>query len=202
MAIFHQLILCRIMLGHRTEITNRNEVRDMHRSASLILILLVHAAAMSQTTPTDSQTLQALLAEVRLLRHDLQSSNAMLARAQIALYRLQRQDEAVAHAQQRLSEARVKVVQAESDKDKKAIQIQSAKSATSHSEAPDAQAHFEEVVLPQLKSELEMLQKQEQQVRAQEAEAEQQVRDEQVKLDGLNDLLDRYNNALEQAGRK
>jgi hypothetical protein len=174
----------------------------MYRSASLILILLVHAAAMSQTTPTDSQTLQSLLAEVRLLRHDLQSSNAMLARAQIALYRLQRQDEAVAHAQQRLNEARVRVVQAESDKDKKAIQIQSAKSATSHSEAPDAQAHFEEVVLPQLTSELEMLQKQEQQGRAQEAEAEQQVRDEQVKLDGLNDLLDRYNNALDQVGRK
>jgi hypothetical protein len=174
----------------------------MHRCASLILIFLLHAAAMSQTKPSDSQTLQALLAEVRLLRHDLQTSNAMVARAQIALYRLQRQDEVVAHAQQRLSEARLKVTQAESEKDKKAIQIQAAKSATTHSDAPDAQAHFEEVVLPQLKSELEMLQKREQQAGAQEVEAEQQVRDEHVKLDGLNDLLDRYNNALEQVGRK
>lgn len=61
---------------------------------------------------------------------------------------------------------------------------------------------FEEVVLPGLQSELEMLRRQEQQARAQEAEAEQQVRDEQLKLDGLNDLLDRYNKALEDVGRK
>ena len=175
----------------------------MHRSAYLILMFsIIAVAALGQTAPTDSQTLQAILSEIRQLRHDLQTSNAMAARAQIALYRLQRQDEAVAHAQQRLSEARVKVVQAEADKDQKAIQIQSAKSATSHSEAPDAQAHFAEVVLPQLKSELEMLQKQEQQARAEQTEAEQQLRDEHVKLEGLNDLLDRYNNALEQVGRK
>jgi len=174
----------------------------MRRCALLILIFLLHSAALSQTTSTDSQTLLALLAEVRLLRHDLQTSNATVARAQIALYRVQRQDEAVLHAQQRLSDARLKVAQAKSDKDKKSIQIQSAKSATSHSEAPDAQTHFEEVVLPGLQSELEMLRRQEQQARAQEAEAEQQVRDEQLKLDGLNDLLDRYNKALEDVGRK
>lgn len=174
----------------------------MGRCASLILIFLLHAPAQSQTTSTDSQTLQALLAEVRLLRRDLETSNAMVARAQIALYRLQRQDGAVLHAQQRLSDARLKFAQAQSQKDKKTIQIQSAKSATNRSEAPDAQRHFEEVVLPDLKSEFEMLRRQEQQARAQEAEAEQQVRDEQLKLDGLNDLLDRYNNALEDVGRK
>ncbi len=47
-----------------------------------------------------------------------------------------------------------------------------------------------------------MLQKQEQSARAQEGEAEQQLRDEQMKLDGLNDLLDRYNNALAEVGGK
>jgi hypothetical protein len=59
--------------------------------------------ASSQTAPTDSQTLQALLTEVRRLRHDLRSTNAMAQRAQIALYRLQRQDEAVVRANRRLS---------------------------------------------------------------------------------------------------
>jgi hypothetical protein len=174
----------------------------MRRFSSLILIFLVHSAALSQTTPTDSQTLQALLSEVRLLRHDLQSSNAMIARAQIALYRLQREDEAVARATRGLSDARLKLAQAESERNKKAIQIESAKAATSHSDAPDAQRHFEEVVLPGLNSELEMLQKQEQQTRAEVAEAEQQLRDERMKLDALNDSLDRYNNALEEIGRK
>jgi hypothetical protein len=67
---------------------------------------------------------------------------------------------------------------------------------------PNVHQEFEEVVAPRLKSELELLQRQEQQARAEQAEAEQQLRDEQVKLDGLNDLLDRYNKALEEAGRK
>jgi len=46
------------------------------------------------------------------------------------------------------------------------------------------------------------LQKQEQQARAEQAETEQHLRDEQVKLEELNALLDRYNSALEQAGQK
>ncbi len=95
-----------------------------------------------------------------------------------------------------------RVAQAESDTSKKAIQIQSAKDATNHSDAPDARTHFEEIVLPELRSEFEMLQKQEQKARVEEVEAEQQLRDEQVKLDGLNDSLDRYNTALEEVGRK
>lgn len=66
----------------------------------------------------------------------------------------------------------------------------------------DSQQTFEEVVLPRLKSELELLQKQEQQARAEQAEAEQHLRDEQMKLEDLNDLLDRYNTALEQVGPK
>src|SRR5436309_2650745 len=98
----------------------------MYRSACLILMFsIIPAAAISQTAPTDSQTLQGILSEVRQLRHDLQTSNAMLARAQIALYRLQRQAESVEHERQRLDAARLRLAQAESDRSKKAIQIQS-----------------------------------------------------------------------------
>jgi len=175
----------------------------MYRLVCLIFTLLaIPPAAMSQTTSTDAQTLQAILSELRQLRHDIQTSNAMVARAQIALYRLQRQAEAVEHARQGRNDARLRLAQAQSDTSKKAIQIQSAKDAVNHSDAPDARTHFEEVVLPELKSELEMLQKQEQKAHREEVEAEQQLRDEQVKLDGLNDFLDRYNAALEEVVRK
>jgi DNA repair exonuclease SbcCD ATPase subunit len=175
----------------------------MHRSACLILMFsIIPVAASGQTAPTDSQTLQAILSEIRQLRHDLQTSNAMAARAQIALYRLQREDEAVAHAMQRLNDARSKSEGLETEKNSKALEIQQARNATSHNDRPNAQQDFEEVVLPTLKSQLEVLQRQEQQAKAQEAEAEQQLRDEQTRLAGLNDLLDRYNNALEEAGRK
>jgi len=175
----------------------------MYRSACLMLMfLIIPIAALGQTAPTDSQTLQAILAEIRQLRHDLQTSNARAARAQIALYRLQREDEAVAHAMQRLNDARSKSERLQTEKNNKALEIQQARNATSHSDNPNAQQNFEEVVLPTLKSQLEVLQRQEQQAKAQEAEAEQQLRDEQARLAGLNDLLDRYNNALEEVGRK
>ena len=175
----------------------------MHRSAYLILMLsIIPVAALGQTTPTDSQTLQAILSEIRQLRHDLQTSNAMAARAQIALYRLQHEDEVVAQAMQRLNDARSKSQRLETEKNNKALEIQQARKATSNGNNPDAQQHFEEVILPTLKSQLEVLQQQEQQAKAQEAEAGQQLRDEQTRLAGLNDLLDRYNNALEEAGRR
>jgi hypothetical protein len=176
----------------------------MHRSACLILMFsIIPVAALGQTAPTDSQTLQAILVELRQLRHDLQASGAMAARAQIALYRLQREDEAVARATQRVSDARSRVSQLEDARHHKAQDIEQDKAVANRSDtSPNSQQEFEEVVLPRLKSELELLQKQEQQARAEQIEAEQQLRDEQVKLEGLNDLLDRYNNALEEASRK
>ncbi len=177
----------------------------MHRSAYLILMFsLISVAGLGQTAPTDSQTLQAILSEIRQLRHDLQTSNAMAAKAQIALYRLQRENEAVDHAMQRLNDARSKSERLETEKNNKALDIQQARNATSHGDNPDpnAQQHFEEVDLPTLKTQLELLQRQEQQAKAQEAEAEQQLRDEQTRLAGLDDLLDRYSNALEEVGRK
>src|SRR5215471_371439 len=83
----------------------------MHRAIPLVVVLLLISApcTVSQTAPTDSQTLQAILGELRQLRHDLQTTSAMAARAQIALYRLQREDEAVARATQRVGDARSRV---------------------------------------------------------------------------------------------
>jgi hypothetical protein len=108
----------------------------------------------------------------------------------------------VARATQRRADARVRLANLVSDKSQKAEQIRSAKVAATQSNAPEAQTHFEEVVLPQLKAQLELIDKDEQQARAEESEAEQRLRDEQTKLDALNDTLDRLNTALEEAGRK
>jgi chromosome segregation ATPase len=177
----------------------------MHRSQILIMMLLAFAVpAFPQTSATaDSQTLQAILAELRQLRHDLQTTSAMAARAQIALYRLQREDEAVARAEQHLSDARSKVTQFEDARHHKAQDIEQAQAEAVRSEtSPNAQQDLLQIVVPRQKAELEVLQKQEQQARAEQADAEQQLRDEQIKLEELNDLLNRYNTALEQAGAK
>src|SRR5260370_40937351 len=124
----------------------------MLRTLLLILTPYRCGATYGQAAPTDSQTLQALLAEVRQLRHDLQTTAATAQRAQIALYRLQRQDEAVARPTEHLSDARSKLGNVEADRNKKAGEIQSAKAALSHNDAPAAQTHFEEAVLPEITS--------------------------------------------------
>lgn len=175
----------------------------MHSARLFIILFLISSPlAVSQTAPTEAQTLQSILSELRQLRHDLQTTSAMAARAQIALYRLQREDEAVARATQRVSDARSRVNQLALDRNQKAIDIEADTAAANHSDKPEFKQGFEEVELPRLKAELQMLQKQEQQARDKQAEAEQQLRDEQAKLDELDNLLNRYNSALEEVGGK
>src|SRR5438132_4949622 len=86
----------------------------MNRSGLFVLgMLLFSTACFGQTTPGDSQTLQALLSEVRQLRQDLQTTTIAGQRAQILIYRLQGQEAAVARASQRLDEARDKLARIE-----------------------------------------------------------------------------------------
>jgi hypothetical protein len=79
----------------------------MFRPSVLALsLLLISSPALGQATPTESQTLQAVLAEIRQLRRDLQTSAIAARKAQILIYRLHVQEVAVAHACQRLDEAK------------------------------------------------------------------------------------------------
>jgi len=84
----------------------------MHRSSFLAQALLVSSVgAFTQTTSTDSQTLRALLTEVRGLRQDLQSTTLAAQRAQILVYRVQVREAATARAVQRLDNARSKLAE-------------------------------------------------------------------------------------------
>jgi hypothetical protein len=108
----------------------------------------------------------------------------MAARAQIALYRLQREDEAVTRANRQVGDVRAKVLQLEDARLHKAQDIEQNKAIANRDTSPNAQQEFDEVVLPRMKSELDLLQKQERQARAEQAEAEQHLRDEQHELTG------------------
>ncbi len=89
----------------------------MNRSSLFVLgLLLLSTACFGQTTPGDSQTLQALLSEVRQLRQDLQTTTIAAQRAQILIYRLQGQEAAVARASQRLDEAREKLARIQDER--------------------------------------------------------------------------------------
>jgi chromosome segregation ATPase len=175
----------------------------MKRSSLFVFgVLLSSTACFGQTAPGDSQTLQALLSEVRQLRQDLQTTTVAAQRAQILIYRLQGQEAAVARASQRLDEVRDKLARVQDERRHLATDVKQHEDFISNTENPPAQRKVLEDRLPQLKSELESRGNLEQQQLTQEIDAEQHLRAEEVKLSDLQDQLDRLDKALENAGRR
>jgi chromosome segregation ATPase len=162
------------------------------------------APVFGQSTPTDSQTLQALLTEVRQLRHDLQTTTIAAQRAQILLYRMQGQEVIVARASQRLDDARARLAETQSNRTKLTSDIKQHEDFVSHTENTPADRKQIEELLPQLKAKLAPLENEEQQRQTRETEAEDQLRAERAKLSELQDQLDRLEKTLgsssQQAG--
>src|SRR6516162_5521055 len=69
--------------------------------------LLLSPRVFGQATSTESQTLEALLAEVHQLRQDLHAVATAGRRAQILIYRLYVQEAVVARAAKRFDQGRV-----------------------------------------------------------------------------------------------
>jgi len=84
----------------------------MFRMSFLPLILLVVSTpALGQTNSKDSQTLHALLTEVRQLRQDMEATALVTHKLQILLYRLQTQDTTVARLSRSVDDAHAEVNQ-------------------------------------------------------------------------------------------
>ncbi|PYT39587.1 MAG: hypothetical protein DMG45_19305 [Acidobacteria bacterium] len=176
----------------------------MNRQLLFVLsLLLFPTACLAQTTPNDSKTLQSLLLEVRQLRQDLQTTTIAGQRAQILIYRVQGQEAAVARASQRLDEFREKLARIQDERKHVAADVKRFEDSLSSSENPPTQRkEIEQGMLPQLKTRLESLENQEQQLQTREIEAGQQLRAEEVRLSDLRDQMDRLDKTLENAGRR
>jgi chromosome segregation ATPase len=175
----------------------------MNRSSLFVLGLLVFSTScFGQTTPGDSQTLQALLSEVRLLRQELRTTTVAAQRSQILIYRLQGQEAAVGRASQRLDEAREKLARTQDERKQAAFEVKRLEDFVSNTENPPTQRKALENRLSELKARLESLGSEEQQHQSREIDAEQQLRAEEVRLSDLRDQLDRLDKALENASRR
>ncbi len=170
----------------------------MRRTLFLLLcLLLTSSAVFGQTSSTDAQTLQALLAEVRQLRQDLRTATATSQRVQILLQRVQGQEAAVARASQRLDDARAKLAETQANRRRQATFLKQNEDFASNSENPPAARKEVQDVIPRQKLELERLGEEEQQRQSRETEAEEQLRLGQAKLGDLQDQLDRLDKSLE-----
>ena len=174
----------------------------MHRSLFLCLaFFLASLPASAQTASTDSQTLQALLAEVRQLRQDLQTTSLASLRAQILLHRLQAQEAVVARATERVDDAHKKLSDQQNANKNVAAGIKRSEDFVNNSDNPEADRKQMEDSLPARKARLESGEALEQDLQTRAIEAEEQLRMERAKLDALEDQLDRLEKALDNFGR-
>jgi len=93
----------------------------------MLSLLLFSTACFGQTTPVDSQTLQALLMTIAGQR------------AQILIYRLQGQEAAVARASQRLDEARDKLARIQDQRKQVVSETKRTESFISNTDNPPTQ---------------------------------------------------------------
>jgi chromosome segregation ATPase len=171
----------------------------MLRPALVVLsLLLFSSSALGQAAPAESPTLLALLAEVRQLRQDLQTSAIAARKAQILIYRLHVQEEAAARASQRLEEAKSSIEQLRATRKYQEFQIKQYESMKDRSENDAQRKQFEDAIT-QLKAQMEALASEEQEAQMKEMDLEQQSRTEQAKLGQLQDELDRLDQAVMNA---
>jgi chromosome segregation ATPase len=149
----------------------------MRRAFFLILAVFGMAiATFGQAASSDSQTLQALLSEVRALRQDLQNSLTRVQSAQILLSRLQIQEAVVTRASQHLEKSERAEIRHYEDK--------------LSTEADSGQRQNLQDNINSAQSDLEASTLVEQQRQAAETEARQQLQTEQAKLNTLETQLD------------
>lgn len=172
----------------------------MRQSFLALVLVLFPAAALGQTATNDSQTLQALLAEVRQLRQDLRTATLAAQRAQILIYRLNAQEAAVVRVSQRLEDMRVRLDQMEAGRKHDANQIKKFEDAKEHLENPSERRNLDDII-SNLKASIESMTSEEQELQSRKSELEEEFRTEQAKLGRLQDELDRLDRMLEDSSR-
>ena len=158
--------------------------------------LLFGASTLGQS-PSSEQGMQALVAEVRQLRKDLQTSNGYVLKAQILLQRLQFQEAAVARASERLNDARGRLVDKQRHRTEVAAFLRHAEDALDNTDISSGDRKQIQSEVSARKQELEAIAAVEQQQQSAEMEAEEQLRTEQAKLNELEDRVDHLEKALD-----
>ena len=169
----------------------------MRRCSCFALVLLLFpAAAVSQSGTTDSQTLQALLAEIRQLRLELRTASVAAQRAQILIYRVQAQQTVVTRLAQRLDDDRSKLARNQAEQKSFIKHLEDVRDTQNESERKETDEKLVEI-----KNRIEQLVSEEQELSRQKIEHEEELRVEQTKLAQSQDELDRIDKTLEQTSR-
>jgi predicted nucleic acid-binding Zn-ribbon protein len=155
---------------------------------TFILVVLITSSLASAQEPSQDTTLQTLLKEVHALRIAMEHSNQIAPKVQIALARMQVQEERVRNANRQLQDARNRVRDFENKQAEVSDRIKQTEAQQAQTVDPNTRKQMD-MDIQASKAELAQLSKLEQQSQAQEAEASSQLLNEQAKWNEVNDLL-------------
>jgi len=154
---------------------------------------------MGQTNSKDSQTLQALLTEVRQLRQDFEATVVVAHKMQVLIYRLQTQNTTVSRLSRSVDDAHAEVNQLKNERDKLVADIKQHEDFVSSNLNTSGDRKAAEDALPGLKEKLASLDDQLQQVQKEESTAQEQWQSERAKLDNLEAEFDRLEKSFEKS---
>ncbi|HUN62818.1 MAG TPA: hypothetical protein VMU53_12545 [Candidatus Sulfotelmatobacter sp.] len=169
-----------------------------HLSLLVLGFLLMPSVTLGQSGSPDSQTLQALLTEVRQLRQELRSTTSASLRAQILIYRVQAQEAAVARVQERLDDATTRHSQLTEKRKQFASQLKFYADKKEGMTNPDERQKYDDAA-SELKVEMDTEMTDLQELETKQAELKEELRSEEAKLGRLQDELDRLDKTLESA---
>ena len=171
----------------------------MLRATFLFLSLASFAPSLpAQTAEPQTRTMEAVLSEIRQLRHDFQAAAAATRKAQIVIYRLHVQAGVVERATDRLESAKGELAQVEYQKQSLTEQIKQFEEMKDRAETEQKRKQFDEYIANS-KSNLEASAPRELELQAKQIELEADLRTEQAKWNRLQDELDRLENSLENS---
>lgn len=170
----------------------------VRRTILALGLLLLSPRVFGQATSTESQTLEALLAEVHQLRQDLHAVATAGRRAQILIYRLYVQEAVVARAAERFAQAESSVDQFEARKKWETLQPKEDEEGKDSAQSPAERKQLEDAIC-NFKSQIEAWTAQEQEAQAKKMEVAEQLRIEQATLDQLQNELDQIDQSVRNA---
>jgi len=157
------------------------------RCALLFAVLIPSSFCLAQE-PAQDATLQTLLKEVHALRIALERSNQIGPKVQIALAKMQLQEERVRNATRQLQDVHDQVARLQNKQGETADRAKEVEAHLAQITDPKERKDID-MVLRVTKSELGQLATQEQQFRAKEGDASSLLLSEQAKWNEVNDLL-------------
>lgn len=158
--------------------------------------LFLTGTAAAQTKTTDSQTLEAILGEIRQLRQDLRTATMAAQRAQILLYRVQVEDAVVRRLQDRAEDTRSKLAQTQHEKQRLIDYLKLNEDSQEKIEDPRTRKEAEDAIA-RFKASVETQSSLEQETQRRLMEYEEQLRIEQAKLSTLQGELDQLDKKLQ-----